>query len=265
MSENENERVEDSLERETAADDSSSTGPVKSAKKRSWGGYLAAVAVVIIIIGGVLYLLEKEGRSSTQIFSGILAKQEANKVVASVNGNEILNSELQTSIAQFTQAAEAQGVDTTTPEVQADIKTQSLDVLVNTELLKQAAAERGIEITDEVANERLEAIKAEIGGEAVLAEKMAELGIDDAKLKQDIRDELMIQQLLDAKFAEANIEVTDAEIQSVYDGAGGTEAGLPALEEVRSQVESQIRSSKQQDIINQFLTELKDKAEVEIK
>lgn len=229
-----------------------------------WVGYVAAIVIVLMILAGVLYEMEKQGRTSIGIFDSMILSQEANKVVATVNGTDITNSELNTSIQQFSQAAAAQGVDLTDPNALGEIRTQSLDVLINTQLLKQAAVEQGIEVTDEVVEARLVEIETQIGGPEVLAERMATLQIDADKLQRDIYDELLIQGLLEQLFAEAVIEVTDEEVAAVYESAGGLEAGLPALEEVRPQVEEQIRSTKEQEIIDGYLTELKTSAEIEI-
>jgi hypothetical protein len=233
-------------------------------KKNPIKVYAIAVGTVVIIMLGVLYLLEKEGRSSTTVFSSVISGQEAGIVVAVVNGEKIISSELDTSIQQFSQAAAAQGVDITSPDSQIDIRNQALDVLVNTKLLKQAAVEQGITVTDEETNERLETIIADIGGEEILTERMEALGIDSEQLYRDVKDELVIKALLDAIFLEAEIVVTDEEVEAVYENAGGVDGGLPALEEVREQVEAQIITSKEQVAIDEYLTELKNVADIEV-
>jgi FKBP-type peptidyl-prolyl cis-trans isomerase (trigger factor) len=259
MSENENQSVIEPVIETTAP------ATAVTNKKSKLKVYVAAVLLAAVIILGVLFVLEKEGRSSTNIFGALIASQEANKTVALVNGEEIKNSDLLTSIQQFTQVAAAQGVDTSSAAAQTDIKTQALDVLVNTRLLKQDATNKGYSVSDEVANERLETIKTEIGGEEVLTQRMTELGIKMEQLKRDIKDELLIQQLLDAIFLEANISVSEAEILEFYNNAGGAEAGLPALEVVRPQVEAQIKGSKEQAAIDAYLNNLKTTAQIEIK
>ncbi len=234
------------------------------AKKRPVMFYVGAVVIVLIILAGVLFVLEKEGRSSTGLFDSYFAAQEAATVVAIVNGTEIINQDLNTSIQQFNQAAIAQGVDISNPSIKADIRQQSLDVLVNTTLLREEAGERGITVTEEAAAERLAVIETEIGGPDVLAERMEVLGLDREKLESDIRDEILIQALLEQVFTEAEIAISEEEVQDMYDAAGGAEAGLPPLEEVRPQVEAQIKSSKEQEAIDAFLSELKVDAQIEI-
>lgn len=228
--------------------------------KTGAGKYIGAVLIVSVIILGVLFLMEKEGRSSTNLFTSVIN----NTAVAKVNGEKITSAELAASVAQFKQMAAAQGADVTASEAQAQIRSQALDVLINTALLMQKATNQGLSVSDEEVMERLDAIKVDVGGEEILAQRMAELGIDEDKLQQDIKDELLIQKLLDSVFAEKNIEITDEEIQQAYDAAGGEEAGLPVLEEVRSDVEAQLRSEKEQEAVNELLTEIKDGADINI-
>lgn len=258
MSEQETQQSET---RPTPAEMSVDNGP----KARSgWKGVVIAVVVVSLMILGVLYLLEKEGRSSTTIFSDLIERQQASAVVAVVNGQDITNAKLQTSIEQFIQVALAQGVDTADPEVQGTIREQALQVLINTELLKQEAADRGIDVTDEQVSTRLEEIETELGGEAALAERMTALGIEPAQLQKDIKDEMIIRSLLDQVFDAASIIVSEEEITAVYENAGGEAAGLPALAEVREQVEAQIIASKEQEAVDGFINELKAAAAIEI-
>lgn len=243
-----------------------SSAPTEHENGRRSGikGYIAAGVIVVVIILGALYLLEKEGRSSTSVFSSLLEGQEAGTVVAVVNGEEIVSADLDTSIEQFEQAAAAQGVDVTSTTTQAEIERQALDVTINTTLLKQAAAEQGMSVTDDAVAERINTIESDVGGADALSSRMSELGLTESELRADIRDELLIQQLLDGVFAEADIVVTEEEIAEVYANAGGEEAGLPALEEVREQVEAQIVASKEQAAVDEYLNELKETAEIDI-
>jgi FKBP-type peptidyl-prolyl cis-trans isomerase (trigger factor) len=229
--------------------------------------YVAAIVIVALTLLVVLFMLEKEGRSSTGIFDSYFAAQENSVVVAVVNGEEITGKDLNTSIQQFKQAAVAQGVDTSSPEVAADIRSQALEVLVNTTLLKQVAQEQGIEVSAEATAERLDTIQTEIGGEEALQARIVELGLTRTELEADIKEENVIQTLLDSLFAEAEIVVTDQEIQDVYDAAGGEGAEgaeLPPFETVREQIEAQVRGTKEQEVIDAYLSTLKSDAEIEL-
>jgi FKBP-type peptidyl-prolyl cis-trans isomerase (trigger factor) len=137
-------------------------------------------------------------------------------------------------------------------------------MLVNTELLEQEAAERGIVVTDAEVEARIDALVQEIGSEEALNERMMALGIDDETLREDVKSELMIQALLDEVFAEADITVTEEEVSSLYQTTTGGGEDAPALVEIRPQVEAQIRASKEQSVVTEFITELRSDADVEI-
>lgn len=256
---------ENEIEKQESNEPVSTVEKTSPSKKKSLTKmYILAGLIVIVTVLIAIYLLEKEGRSSTNIFASILASQEASKMVAMVNGEKIVSSDLDVSISQFSQMASAQGVDISSPEAQKDIRSQALEVLVNTELLKQKAAERGISISDDQVETRLEGIRTELGGQEVLQQRMDELGISTDKLFTDVKDELLIQALLDQIFAEAKIEVSEEEIAGVYENAGGANAGLPAIEEVKEEIRKQITTSKEQTAIDNYLTEIKSGAQIEI-
>lgn len=230
---------------------------------KSVGTYLA-FGLLIIILGLVLvFFLEKSDKLSTGVFDAYFERQAALAVVATVNGEEIIGRDLTTSVDQFSQAAIAQGVDVSNPQFKDAVREQSLEVLINTELLKQEATERGISVSDADIDARIETLETDLGGADVLDERIAELGIDRERLKEDVRDEIVIQTLLEQIFAEAEVAVTEEEVEAVYESAGGAEAGLPALEEVRPQVEAQIQASKEQEAIDNFIDSLRQEADIE--
>jgi peptidyl-prolyl cis-trans isomerase SurA len=228
------------------------------------GKYIVSGLLVLGIAFGVLYTLEKGGRSSTQVFSKMIQQQFASASVAVVNNKKITNADLETGIEQFSQIAAAQGADMSSPETMNEVRSQALDVLINTELLKQTAVGRGIEITDEVIETRLVEITEENGGEEVLAERMASLGIDNARFRKDVKDELVIQELLDSLFVDQPIEVTEEELVSFYDEMGGEGAGLPPFEDIRGKIKIEIVRTKEQEIIDNFLADLKAEADIKI-
>lgn len=227
-------------------------------KSNSFGALIVVGAVVVALaVVAMWYFGASNTPNST---TGI----PDNQVVATVNGVDIVGSDLATSISQITTTAQLQGIDTTDPSVQTEIRGQAIEMLVNTEVLEQEAAERGIVVTDADVEARIAALVQEVGGEEILNERMLSLGINEATLEADVKSELMIQELLDQVFAEAGIEVTEAEVEELYQVTTGGGEGAPALEDIRSQLEAQIRASKEQAIVDQFIAELREDATVDI-
>ena len=225
---------------------------------------IAAILLVLVALLGLVFLMEQQGRLNTGIFDGVQSTLSKNKAVALVNDGKISRYDLDVSMSQIATGAAAQGADVESPEIKQEIQTQAIDMLVNTELLKQEAATRGIEISGDDVEARLETLKTDVGGADVLAERMKEFNIDEKTLRRDIKNELTIQKLLEEVFVEKSVAVTEEEVLAFYEQAGGVEAGLPALEEVRAQIETQIKTSKEQEVVTAYIEELRAKATIEV-
>jgi hypothetical protein len=262
-------RTEDADESTTEAA-SGETEPVSAAmsssnKSRfSPAQIIVGVVVLIVFLGGLLYLLEERGVINTGVLAEIEKTQLEQTVIATVNGEEISAYELEVSIEQQAAAAEAQGIDTSDPAIIESIRSQSVDLLINTELLKGEAFERGLSVSDAEAMERYDALVAEVGGEEVLQDRMMMFGVTEEILQRDIRDELLIQQLVDQVFENNEVVVTDEEATALYEEAGGEEAGLPPFSQVEPQIRDQIIATKEQELINELIEELRAEATIEI-
>lgn len=226
--------------------------------------YAIAVAVILVISAGLMFILEKEGRISTGLFSSIITKMEASAPAAKVNGTVISGAEFTSSLDQLTDLSATQGANVTDAAVIAQLRTQAIETLVNAELLRQAALAEGITTTPEDIENRFNEIRDGIGGAEELAARMAEFGVTEESLRKDIENEFLIQSLFDVKIDSDSIEVSETEVSEFYTRAGGAEAGLPPLEEVREQIVAQIKFEQEQTLINEYLTTLRDEAEVEI-
>ncbi|MEZ4195348.1 MAG: SurA N-terminal domain-containing protein [Candidatus Paceibacterota bacterium] len=226
--------------------------------------YIWTVLAILVIGLGLVFVLEKDGRISTGIFSGVTENMKAKSPVATVNGEEIAYKEYDSSLKQLLQIATTQGVDTTDPEVVAQYKAQAIDTLINGEVLRQQAIEAGMKVTDEDVEVRFAQIRDGIGGQEALEAKMAEFGIDEETLRADIQNEILIQALFDSVIDIESVTVSDEEVEAYYDRLGGEAAGLPALAEVEAQIEEQIKLDKQQEQVGTYLEEIKVDADIEI-
>lgn len=242
------------------------TNPVSEVDSETASPKTGGTFGTLIVVGAVVVALAVVAMWYFGAFKGPQTTTgiPANQVVATVNGTDIVGSDLTTSISQIVATAQLQGIDTTDPSVQEEIKDQAIQMLINTQVLEQEAAERGIVITDADVEARIQALVDEVGGEEILIERMASLGISEKTLQADVRSELMISELLDQVFAERNVEVTEEEIQELYQVTTGGGADAPALEEIRPQIEAQIKASKEQAIVDELIASLRAEAEVEL-
>lgn len=83
-------------------------------------------------------------------------------------------------------------------QIEAQLNSQILSQLIVQEAVVQGAAEEGIEVTDEqVAEERAELVET-VGGEEALAERMAQAGIPESELEDDLRAGVAFEQVGEA-------------------------------------------------------------------
>lgn len=227
--------------------------------------YAGAVLSILVISLGLIFILEKENRISTGIFSSLVEKMDSKKPVAKVNGVVISKAEYDSSLSQLVQMAGAQGADVSDPTLIESLKSQTIDTLVNGEILRQAAVEAGKTVTKEQVDGRYAEIETGLGGAEALATKMSEFGVNVESLRRDIENEFLIQAYFaDNKIGADYIEVTDAEITSLYEQAKAGTPNIPALAEIKDQVAAQIKIEKEQTQINDLLQKLRIDAEVEI-
>lgn len=224
-------------------------------------------ALIVAIMGVVLwYLLEEQGRVQTGVFDKAKALVLPAPAVATVNGERIAETLYAKNTAQMVASVQGQGLDPNDPTIAGEIKKQALDLLVNTEVLRQAAVASGVVVTSEQVEARYQEIVASVGDVETMATKMAELGITEESLRADIEGEILIQTYLDKAVDVSTVTVTEEEVKAMYDGFGASVPGaeVPALEELRPQIEEQIRYTKEQELVGAHIESLKGAADIEI-
>jgi hypothetical protein len=223
--------------------------------------YAIATLIVLLMGGGLWLVLESQGRVQTNFLGTFVNRGPA----ASVNGVDIARGAYESNRRQVEESALAQGIDINDPMVRSEISTQAIETLINTELLRQEAQRLRITVSAEDIQNRYNEIIEQVGGEEALALRMTELGLDEDTLRSDIENELVIQALFAQQTDVSNIEVTDEEVAEVFSQVSATEEVTVSLDEVREIIETNIRLSKEQEIITQYIQSLRAEADVVIK
>ena len=229
--------------------------------------YGVAALVVLIIGAGLAYALEQQGRINTGVFDSIKSVINPAPLAAKVNGTGITLADYEKNLTQLNNAAVQQGADIKNESIAKEIKTQAIDVLVNTELLRQEARKNGAEVTEKQIDDRYQEIVTSIGGEEQLATKMTELGITADSLRKDIEGEILIQGHLATAVDTGSIKVTEEDIKAAYAQIGSTAATgvtVPPLAEIKTQLEAQLKTNKEQELVNAYITTLREAATIEV-
>lgn len=227
--------------------------------------YVVALGIVVIMGAGVFYALVQQGRIHSPLFDKVTAMVTPVQAAAVVNGVKISMADYEKNKAQIEQSAAQGGSDPKDPTTATQIKTQALDVLINTEILRQEASKAGVTVTKEQVDARYAEIVKSLQGEDKLAARMKELNITKDSLLTDISSELLIQTFLAKAVDTSSIVISPADIKAAYDKANtGPDAKLPPLSQVSSAIEAQLKQVKEQEMISAYIQKLREAAKVDI-
>lgn len=136
-------------------------------------------------------------------------------VAAVVNGEKISKAELEAQVSRLIEQSPEMFKGEEGESRLLEFKRQLLDNMINNVLIRQAAAERGIEVTEEEINVQIEDLKGGFPTEEEFntALENANMTVDD--LKQQLRDQLATQRLMEELVGDD--EVTDEEIAKYYE------------------------------------------------
>jgi peptidyl-prolyl cis-trans isomerase SurA len=231
-------------------------------------GITILAIIVIIICAGVVWYVMGSGSDQTNP-NGVEADTQAVRdnipdTVAVVNGEEISKQDFLALGEQMAAQQANQEVDITSSEMQLEISNQSLNLLVNQALLLQAAEQAGTEVSDSVDEQYAQLVQS-AGGADAFQGQLDQANVTQEQIREDLRAQLLIQAHLDEELDVSGITVSDEEIQTLYDQVQAQQGeATPALEEVREQLAAQVRREKESQLVNEYLTGLRDGADIQV-
>lgn len=148
---------------------------------------------------------------------------------AVVDGEKITVAEIEAELEQYRETARYQQLVAQAPEgeIERTFQQDYLTLLIRETVLENEAEERGIEVTAEEVNERIDLIKEEIGSEGQFQEALKEEGLDLEQLEFQVRVQLLGEELR-ADVTEG-VGASEEELRSYY------EENIEDYQEVRAQ------------------------------
>lgn len=183
-------------------------------------------------------------------------------VVATVNGEEITKEEFEpifTSNYEQHPPQAAASSDQSNEELQTNLKEQTAESLIDQELLTQEAEARDYEVNEEEINDQISSLREQFDSDEEYQQALEEQGYTEEELREEARASLQRQALLDEELED--VEVSDEEVEELYDQVGGEDAG--SLEDLRPQLEQQLEQQKLQQQQQEYADQLREDADVE--
>jgi len=220
---------------------------------------LISIIVVIVLIIGAL-----EFSGTTSLFGG--------RAIATVNGEKITQTEYDLRISQIFNSEQAQLFDLEDPALRKSIEDQILTEIVNTKLLIQKATEAGFVSTEAEVETEYQLILNRMGSELNTPEEKQELlevelaknGLEGGSFRKNIGDQLIIEQYFSSLIDESTLTPTEEEVAQYYTQLNASQEGVPALEEIRVEIETQIISQKRQQAVGGIIENLRTEADIVI-
>jgi len=186
---------------------------------------------------------------------------DASAVVAKSDKITVTRGELDEKIDQVRRSLPPDSID---PTQDAAFELQLLDDLISLKLLTVEAEEKNYTVSDDELNAEITLLVEQFGGQEALNQQLEALGISDEELRTNMRNELLIRQLLEAETTIDDVEVTDAEIAESYKATVGDAEDAPPLEQVTELIRSEIVNQKSAGIVQAYVDGLREQAQVEV-
>lgn len=134
---------------------------------------------------------------------------------AKVNGEQITVTELDKQVAQLKKQYPDmfEGADGEGRLI--DFKQRLLDNLINQELVRQAAEDKGIKVSDADVKKQIEQLRAGFKDQKQFEQALSSAGMTADGLDNQIREQLLTQKLIES--LESDSKVTEAEIKEYYE------------------------------------------------
>lgn len=196
------------------------------------------------------------------------------KVVAEVNGKKITKDDFVPLYETQYQQMQMQSQQSGQQVDEKQLKTQTAENLVSTELLSQEAEKRDIKISDKDIDKALgESAKSSQMSKKDFLAAMKKQGMDEKKVHSELKTQLSIEDLIKDEYGE--FKVSGEEIGQAYQQAktqqeqmaqqGGQQAQeVPPLEEMRPQLEKQVKSQKSTEATQKYAKKLRKQGDVTI-
>ena len=183
-------------------------------------------------------------------------KADEESAVVSVNGTEILGDKYNNIYQQLKSMLHMNGQDTTDLEM---LKSETVAILVERELIRQDATEMGIEVGEDEVQAEIDNLIEQHGEEAVDT-MLEQNNLSEEDFKSQLGDDLVTLKYIETEF---EVEISDEEVQEVYDMLKEQSEELGELEEYEEVIKQNLSQEKQREMLDTRVNELKESAEVE--
>lgn len=216
------------------------------------------LSVVLVACGGKSE--GQEDNDAQEIETVEFTEEETvsnDQVVATINGNEIKGEEYNLIYAQTKVRLHQYRQDISDLDM---LKEQTLNILIDQELLRQDAERAGIEVSAEEVEGQFDEAKEEISEEQFTA-FLDQYRLTEEEFKNQLYFSIMHDKYLELEIPEA--EISDEEVKEVYEELKEQNEEFPDFEEVEERLKQELAMQQEQEELQDRINELRDEAEID--
>jgi len=195
------------------------------------------------------------------------------EVVAEVNGEEVTKDEfVSTYEAQFQQASMQAQMGGGEPPDEEKLKKQTADGLVDTELLRQEAEDRGISVSDKQVDQKLTELakQNQLGSAKAFLQALEKQGTSEEQAREQVETQVLVEGLVADEAGD--VEPSEQELRKLYQqvkqqqAQSGQKGGqkVPPFAKVKPQLEEQALAQKQGQIAQKLVDGLREDADITV-
>jgi hypothetical protein len=183
---------------------------------------------------------------------------DAEKTVATVNGEEIKGSDYNSMIQRLQLTAQQTGQQIDGEQM----KQQAIDTLVRTELLLQDAEEKGYKPSEKQVQEKVDQFKDQYENKEQLNQVLEQNNLTEDQLPDMMSEQLQLDMY--TKEEVESTEPTDKEIKKFYEQYSKSTENAQKLEEIKPAIKQRLKDQKISTELTKITDELKEDSEVEV-
>ncbi|SNS49689.1 SurA N-terminal domain-containing protein [Anaerovirgula multivorans] len=218
----------------------------------------------IVILAGMLMIsfsactAKEEGAADS-------AEENGAAVVALVNDTEIQRIDFETMVENMKLSYLQFGIDfesEESKEILAMIEEEALNNLIQQQLLLQDALEKRYEVSKDEIDDEIKQIKSQFDNEEefLAALEANQLTLD--VLEKNVANDIMLEQYIQDEIGEPS--ASEEEIRAMYEEYSQTTEDAPTFEEMKLQLEENIKYQKFQVSFGELIENLEAKSSIEI-
>jgi len=173
-----------------------------------------------------------------------------------VNQNPIPNHALERKYDLFLRAIQYSGAPEDAPVTKERFLNESLITHI---LLLEEALKNRIDVDDFQIDEMIMELELQAGGPDALSVLLEAQGLTMTELREQLREKMTVEGLLNLWFSEDNATVSNDELRAFYDSS---ELGDVTFDEIKDQLRAAILQNKRQQIFENRLQELMENADI---